>query len=46
MKILNGGKGYPQVLGLESGSGTDKVAGEWGRFFMMGSSLHLIHFSQ
>jgi hypothetical protein len=43
-KILNGGKWYPQVLGLETGSGTDKVAGEWARFFMMGTSHHLIHF--
>jgi hypothetical protein len=43
-KILNGGRWYPQVLGLEAGSGTDKVAGEWARFFMMGTSQHLIHF--
>ncbi|MGH9255133.1 MAG: hypothetical protein ACRD3C_11240 [Vicinamibacterales bacterium] len=44
VKILNGGKWYPQVLGVESGSGTDKVAGEWARFYMMGSSHHLIRF--
>jgi len=43
-RILSGGKWYPQVLGLETGSGTDKVAGEWARFFMMGTSHHLIHF--
>jgi hypothetical protein len=43
-KILNGGKWYPQVLGVESGSGTDKVAGEWARFYMMGTSQHLLHF--
>ncbi|MBI4888778.1 MAG: hypothetical protein HY824_16895 [Acidobacteria bacterium] len=43
-KILNGGKWYPQVLGLDTGTGTDKVAGEWARFYMMGASEHLIHF--
>ena len=43
-KILNGGKWYPQVLGLEDGSGTDKTAGEWARFFMLGSSRHFIRF--
>jgi hypothetical protein len=44
MKILSGGKWYPQVIGLEHGSGTDKVAGESARFFMSGSSEHLIRF--
>ena len=44
IKILTGGKWYPQVIGLESGTGTDKVAGEWARFFMMGTSQYLIHF--
>jgi len=44
VKILNGGKWYPQVLGVESGSGTDKIAGEWARFYMMGTSHHLLHF--
>lgn len=43
-KILNGGKWYPQVIGLEGGVGTDKIAGETARFFMSGSSEHLIHF--
>jgi hypothetical protein len=44
VKILNGGSWYPQVIGVESGSGTDKVAGEWARFYMMGTSQHLLHF--
>lgn len=44
VKLLNEGKWYPQVMGLDVGSGTDKVAGEWGRFFMSGVSQHLIHF--
>jgi hypothetical protein len=42
-KILNGGKWYPQVLGLEDGTGTDKIAGEWARFFMAGTSEHFLH---
>ena len=44
VKILNGGAWYPQVIGLDTGSGTDKVAGEWARFYMMGTSHHLLHF--
>ncbi len=43
VKILNGGRWYPQVVGLDDG-GTDRVAGEWARFFMQGTSQHLIHF--
>jgi len=42
-KILDGGRWYPQVIGMDTG-GTDKLAGEWGRFFMMGTSNHLIRF--
>lgn len=44
VRILKGGTWYPQVLGLEEGSGTDKTAGEWARFFMLGESRHLIRF--
>jgi hypothetical protein len=44
VRILKGGTWYPQVLGLDEGSGTDKTAGEWARFFMLGESRHLIHF--
>jgi hypothetical protein len=44
VKILNGGRWYPQVIGLQDGEGTDKVAGEWPRFFMSGTSQHLAHF--
>lgn len=46
LKILNGGSWYPQVIGLDEGTGTDKVAGEWARFFMAGSSQYLIHFTR
>ena len=44
-KILNGGTWYPQVIGLEEGSGTDKTAGEWARFYMLGISRHFLHFT-
>ena len=44
VKILDGGQWYPQVMGIEEGSGTDKVAGKWARFFMGGASDHLIQF--
>jgi hypothetical protein len=44
VKILNGGRWYPQVIGLDEGRGTDKIAAEWARFFMQGTSQHLIHF--
>lgn len=43
-KILNRGRWYPQVLGLEDGAGTDKTASEWARFYMMGTSQHFIRF--
>jgi hypothetical protein len=45
-KILNGGSWYPQVIGLDDGIGTDKVAGEWARFFMSGTSQYQIHFTK
>jgi hypothetical protein len=44
VKILDGGLWYPQVMGLEDGQGTDKVAGRWARFFMGGTSEQLIQF--
>jgi hypothetical protein len=43
-KIMNGGGWYPQVAGLEAGSGTDKVAGQRARFFLTGRSDHYIEF--
>lgn len=44
VKILKGGKWYPQVIGMEAGSGTDKSAGEVARLFMFGVSEYLIRF--
>lgn len=45
-RILEGGVWYPQVIGLESIGGTDKLAGARARFFMGGVSDHLIEFSK
>ena len=45
IKVLNGGKWYPQVVGLSPG-GTDKEAGESARFFMSGRSDWVISFTQ
>jgi hypothetical protein len=43
-RILEGGRWYPQVIGLEPGAGTDKLAGRVARFFLSGESDHLIEF--
>ena len=45
VKLLNGGKWYPQVVGSAPG-GTDKLAGASARFFMSGRSDWVINFSQ
>jgi hypothetical protein len=45
-KIFDGGDWYPQVIGLEPGTGTDKVAGQTARFFMKGTSTRSISFSK
>jgi hypothetical protein len=45
-RLIAGGQWYPQVVGLEIGSGTDKMAGERARFFMGGRSQYLIQFSR
>ena len=44
VKILNGGRWYPQVVGSSVGTGTDKVAGASARFFMSGRSDWVINF--
>mgnify|MGYP003449574888 CR=1 FL=1 len=44
VKILTGGGWYPQVAGLEDGTGTDKLAGERARLFLTGSSSHYLEF--
>lgn len=43
-KLLDGGRWYPQVMGLELGRGTDRLAGERARLFMAGASEYEIVF--
>jgi hypothetical protein len=45
-KILNGGEWYPQAIGTEDGTGTDRTAGRRARFFMMGKSTRMIEFER
>ncbi|MEP7117541.1 MAG: hypothetical protein ABI880_08170 [Acidobacteriota bacterium] len=45
-KIMNGGEWYPQAVGLEAGQGTDRLAGARARFFITGTSSHLIVFER
>jgi hypothetical protein len=46
VKILNGGKWYPQIIGSPAGGGTDKLAGATARFFMSGRSDWVINFTR
>ena len=46
VKIYNGGGWYPQVIGMESGTGTDRVAGRRARFFLTGRSERYIEFER
>jgi hypothetical protein len=45
-RLLTGGEWYPQVIGLEAGVGTDRVAGERARLFVGGRSRYFIQFSR
>ena len=46
MKIMHGGTWYPQVIGTEAGTGTDRRAGKRARFFMTGRSDRVIDFER
>ncbi len=46
VKVFSGGRWYPQIIGIEPGKGTDKVAGERARFFMSGRSRYFIQFAR
>jgi hypothetical protein len=46
VKLMDGGGWYPQVIGMESGSGTDRIAGKRARFFLTGRSERYIEFEQ
>jgi hypothetical protein len=45
-KVLDGGLWYPQVVGTEIGTGTDKVASQRARFYLGGISDYLIEFAK
>jgi hypothetical protein len=45
MKILDGGSWYPQVMGTETGEGSDKRAGARARLFLGGRSTQFIEFN-
>lgn len=46
VKILDGGGWYPQVIGMETGVGTDRIAGRRARFFLTGRSERFIEFER
>ena len=46
VKILDGGGWYPQVIGMEAGTGTDRIAGKRARFFLTGRSDRFIEFER
>lgn len=45
-RIVDGGEWYPQAVGLDTGSGTDRQAGEWARLFVTGRSSLLLRFER
>lgn len=45
-KLLDGGRWYPQVIGIEIGTGTDRTAGAAARLFVGGRSDYLIQFTR
>jgi hypothetical protein len=45
-RLLSGGRWYPQVVGMDAGSGSDRVAGERARLFVSGVSQHEIVFQR
>lgn len=46
VRLMSGGEWYPQVVGLEAGSGTDRLAGKRARFFLTGRSERWIEFER
>jgi hypothetical protein len=46
VKLMDGGGWYPQVIGIETGSGTDRMAGRRARFFLTGRSERFIEFER
>jgi hypothetical protein len=46
VKLMDGGGWYPQVIGIEAGTGTDRIAGKRARFFLTGRSERYIEFER
>jgi hypothetical protein len=44
--LVEGGAWYPQVMGIERGTGTDSHAGQYPRFFMGGRSDFFLRFTR
>jgi hypothetical protein len=45
-EVLDGGGWYPQVVGTELSTGTDRVAGRRARLFITGRSEHIVEFER
>lgn len=45
-RLIGGGDWYPQVIGIEPGVGSDRLAGERARFFVAGRSRYIIQFAR
>jgi hypothetical protein len=45
-RLMSGGGWYPQVIGQETGTGTDRLAGQRARFFLTGRSDRFIEFAR
>jgi len=45
-RVLSGGRWYPQVIGMDAGSGSDRLAGERARLFVGGVSEYEIRFKR
>jgi len=46
VRLMSGGGWYPQVIGTDVGTGTDRTAGRRARFFVTGRSDRMIEFSR
>jgi hypothetical protein len=46
VRMFDGGEWYPQVIGEETGVGTDRLTGKRARFFMLGRSDYFIQFAR
>ncbi len=45
-RLIEGGEWYPQAVGLDPGTGTDRLAGRYARLFVTGRSSLLLRFER